>query len=234
MSRLVEALKAVALIAFSGLCVAAVLLLVEAHALQSKMLAALAQLSDPKTGTIHLLNDDAVRTRDLLTHVNMTADAARKASAKESAYLDQWNASLAETLANVNGVLASSRQTVEDAGADEALVVRSAQETLTSVQGAIKGLKPVEDNAATELSALTQTTNALTRSTKDLDARIADANVAKIVANFQVASDNAAVISTAGRKVVEKYALPSKKKMGFWGTIWAAAQVVHKLSPPLF
>jgi methyl-accepting chemotaxis protein len=32
----------------------------------------------------------------------------------------------------------------------------------------------------------------------------------------------------------DKIAHPPKKKIGFWATVWAGAQVVHKVSPPLF
>jgi methyl-accepting chemotaxis protein len=179
------------------------------------------------TGLVSKLNLELDEAHRLTLEAGLTAMEARKASVKESAYLDEWHKQIGVTFHGINDVLGSLRTTSDTTAQSEQHVAGAATETIQAAQQTVKAAQPALDNLAGELADLRV-------ATKDLDARIADPNIGKTVANFQVTSDNAAVISTEGRQVVEKYALPSKKKLGFWSSIWATAQVVHKVSPPLF
>lgn len=149
----------------------------------------------------------------LILKAGLTADSAKKASDKELLMLDDWNRQITSTLADVDGAVRGTNATMSS------LALHSAS-TLDETRATIADIQPT-------LNAAQQTLNSANK-------LLADPNIAKTVANFQTTSSNAAVISTEARIVVEKYAHPSKKRIGFWGSIWAAAQVVHKVSPPLF
>lgn len=176
------------------------------------------------TTKLSLELDEAHR---LTLEAGLTAMEARKASAKEVAYLDQQNAGLAQVLTRANALLATSTRTVAQAGTNEAELVQSSEATLATLQETIRSAQPALISLNGELSQLQDATTSL-------DELISDPNIRKTIANFQTTSENAAVISTDGREVVERYAHPTKKRLGFWGGIWAASQVVRKVSPPLF
>lgn len=149
----------------------------------------------------------------LILKAGLTADSAKKASDKELVMLDEWNRQITSTLGDVD-------QSVRGANATMSSIALHSASTLDETGATIADLQPT-------LNAARQTLNAATETLSDPD-------IAKTIANFQITSNNAAIISTDARIVVEKYAHPTKKKLGFWGSIWAAAQVVHHISPPLF
>jgi hypothetical protein len=178
-------------------------------------------------GVVTKLNLELDEVHRLTLEAGLTAMEARKASAKEVAYLDQANGDLGEAIGNFNQVLISLKRTVDETGSNQARLVQSSTAMLDAATETVKAAKAtVED--------LGDTAQQLQSIEVDANEIIADPNIPKMIAGFAVTSDNAAVISTDGRQVVEKYAHPSKKRLGFWGGLWAAAQVVHKVSPPLF
>lgn len=63
---------------------------------------------------------------------------------------------------------------------------------------------------------------------------IADPNLKRILTNSGDMTDSGRKILQDGADETHKLVHPDKKKLGFWGAIWVGAQVVHKLSPPLF
>lgn len=130
------------------------------------------------TNTIHLANKDLVKVNDLLVHVDQTANAARLASNKESAYLDQWNKQISETMVNVNGVLQTTQKTISATAENETEIVSASKQTLLVTQTAIQGLSPVEENATAELASLKATTDNLNKLVSDpqITATIANVN----------------------------------------------------------
>lgn len=75
----------------------------------------------------------------------------------------------------------------------------------------------------------------------DLDRFLKSPDIIGTLRNLNTSS--AALASTANHAdavagdiqfEADKIAHPPKKKLGIWGGIWAGAQVIHKLSPPLF
>lgn len=63
---------------------------------------------------------------------------------------------------------------------------------------------------------------------------IADENLKHLIANSADITEHTAHMTEMGDEELTKLVHPTKKKVTFWGGVWAAAQVVHKLSPPLF
>lgn len=178
-------------------------------------------------GVVTKLNLELDEAHRLTLEAGLTAMEARKASAKEVAYLDKLDSNLSSTFSGANVLLASVAKTVDQAGKDETKLVQSATATLNAATETVTATgATVEDlgAAAQQLQSLETDANEI----------IADPKIPTLIANLTTMSDNLAVISTDGRQVVEKYAHPTKKRLGFWGGLWAAAQIVHKISPPLF
>lgn len=63
---------------------------------------------------------------------------------------------------------------------------------------------------------------------------ISDENLKRLIANSADITEHAAHMTELGDEELTKLTHPAKKKLTFWGGVWATAQVVHKLSPPLF
>jgi uncharacterized phage infection (PIP) family protein YhgE len=169
------------------------------------------------------LNLELDEVHRLTLEAGLTAMEARKASVKESAYLDQWNSQLAAMVTDANRVLIQAGDNlaaIKDTTRQATAALAESQKTIKSAQPALASLNG-------ELSQLQDATTSL-------DELISDPNIGKTIANFETTSENAAVISTDGREVVERYAHPTKKKLGFWGGMFAAARIVSKISPPLF
>lgn len=178
-------------------------------------------------GVVTKLNLELDELHRLTLEAGLTAMEARKASAKEVAYLDQANGDLGHAIGNFDRVLISLKRTVDETGSNQARLVQSATATFDAATETIQSAKAtVED--------LGETAQQLQSLEVDANEIVADPNIPKMIAGFATTSENFSVISTDGREVIEKYAHPSKKKLGFWGGLWAAAQVVHKVSPPLF
>lgn len=98
--------------------------------------------------------DDAHR---VLLEAGLTAMEARKASAKESAYLDKWNVGISATLGNTNRVLLSLAATSDGIRDSQAAIAAQTVGTLKAAQESIDGIKPVEENMSATLLALQKT-----------------------------------------------------------------------------
>lgn len=172
------------------------------------------------TRTLRLLDEDLVRVRDLTTHIDQTAFAVHQASDAELRYLQTWNAGISRTLGNVNGLLLSARATTDGIKQSQAAISQQTVASLKAVQETLGGLQPVATKATVSLDAL--------------DRLLSDPDIRTTIGNERVTTGNLAAVSTDGRRLVDKYAHPSKKKLGFWGSVWAAVEFVHRLEPPIF
>jgi uncharacterized phage infection (PIP) family protein YhgE len=103
--------------------------------------------------------DDAHR---VLLEAGLTAMEARKASAKESAYLDKWNDGISTTLGNTNRVLISLATTSDGIRDSQAAIAQQTVGTLKTAQSTIAGIQPVT-------AELTGTLENLKKTTADID-----------------------------------------------------------------
>lgn len=138
------------------------------------------------SATVTKLNLEIDEAHRLTLEAGLTAMEARKASAKESEYLDQWNSQITSTFQNVN-VAVSSLSTVSSATVStlqETQVtvhslqapIQSANQTLMAAQKAIEDLQPViaHTDALVSNPALAATISNVAGTTGHLDATSAD------------------------------------------------------------
>lgn len=180
--RILDIAKTVFYLAAATLCVAVTVFAVRAdRAIEGQARSVGATI----TKTNQAL-DDAHR---VLLEAGLTAMEARKASAKESKYLDQWNVQLSVTLASANATLVSMAETSDGIRASQALIATQTVATLKSAQESIDGIKPVEIDLGAAAVELRQTT-------ADLDSVIADPNLRETMGNLQVTSKAVAGMAT--------------------------------------
>lgn len=171
--------------------------------------------------------------------VNGTAAVAQDQLVEVGAAVDHLNGVLAEierpcgggqpcgTLADVAKTLNTARLTmgqIEIAAnhEDRNLATLDAQETAlyADTHAALNGLPPVEAQAASTLG--------------DLDKLERDPQLTAILANGSSMTSSGARILKDGADEADKLAHPAKKKLTFWGGVWAGLEYVHKLLPPIF
>lgn len=214
MKAILATLSGIALIAFTFLCltVASAVHTNSKHVAQFIMSAndtiektnATLDKINGKGGMLQQSAETIVRVKDLITLSQATLY-------KQQTSLDLWNKQIGTTLSNVNIALAN-------AAIDE--------NTLSTAA----------------ISTMATTTNTLVDAQADIkdgDATVKALTTTLVSANQTVADADATVLSLKATAVdlqeeVHKLTHPTKKKLGFWGTVWAGAQIIHKLSPPLF
>ena len=121
---------------------------------RARINAVLTAIIDPKTGTIHLINKDAVDAGDLIKQAHVLTFQEQKAA-------EAWNAQIGATFANANAVLLSLRGTSDTTGRSEAELARQAVQTFAAAQTSIQGLQPVLASVNTEVVALQSVTKHL-------------------------------------------------------------------------
>jgi hypothetical protein len=166
--------------------------------------------------TVTKLNLELDEAHRLTLEAGLTAMEARKASAKESAYLDQWNLQISETMTDAQGVM---NQTSE--------ALAAIQQTTVALQA------PITQATAT-LQAAQRSTEALQPVMAHLDTLVTDPAIADAIAQTDATMKHIDVVTGDLQFEANKLIHPEKKKLGFWGTIWAGVQVAHKFEPPLF
>lgn len=119
--------------------------------------------------TLHKVNTEIDELHRATLEVGLTAREARKASIKEVAMLNMWNASVSTTLANLNSTLLSVQRTSDVSAQNLSLLA-------TNTSATIQGFQPVLSSANSELVAMQA-------ATKDLDGLVNDPNLAKTLAN---------------------------------------------------
>jgi hypothetical protein len=118
----------------------------------------LAQVNNPRGGTLQLVNKDLVDVKSLIVHIDQTAFAAQQASQAQIASINAWDGKVSVALDSANGVLLSLQRTSDGLGVSQAAIAGQAVATLQETQATIAGLKPVSDNAAAEIAELQKTT----------------------------------------------------------------------------
>lgn len=154
MAQTIQVLKCMALASAACLCLSLACLSLGLQSAGAGLNASLAALNDPKAGTIHLLNEDLVRSRDLITHIDQSAFAAREASQAEVAYLGTWNASVTAAMANVNALLEGAKGDADALNVSQRAIAAQSVATLQTAQASIRGLQPAEDQATADLAQL--------------------------------------------------------------------------------
>lgn len=101
--------------------------------------------------TLKKVNTDLDEIHRATLELALTATEARKASVKESAYLDTWNRSVTSTIANLNATFLSVQHTSDVSSRNLAMLATNTSET-------IRDIRPVLSSATDELRALTAAT----------------------------------------------------------------------------
>jgi len=117
-------------------------------------------------------------------------------------------------------------------------LIANADKTLSTARGTMGQVEVAANSFDKHQSTFYQQEADLNQKTQstvaDLDRFITSPDLLGTLHN--VNETTAHVDATAGdiQFEADKLAHPPKKKIGFWGGVWAGAQVVHKISPPLF
>jgi ABC-type transporter Mla subunit MlaD len=164
--KLLDILRGLALVSLIALCVAASIVMVDVDRTVKQL-----------HTTVFLLDKDLVDVKNVLVHVDLAANTAQLASKKEAKYLDAWNAGIATTLAGLNK---------DSSDLDSAFL--TANQVLLTTDSTIKGLQPVENNAA---AAIAQMGTATT----DLDKLISDPQITSTIASVNTIAANTATTS---------------------------------------
>lgn len=136
MRKTIFCLVCCAIVSFVALCGTGALVLWDLHSSYARTLS-----------KIDLELDEAHR---LTLEAGLTAMEARKASAKESAYLDQWNRGISETVSDVHGVMGATQSTI-------AAIQHTSDQlttTLETTQETVQALQAPIEQADTTLAAL--------------------------------------------------------------------------------
>lgn len=213
MERLWNGAKILVAVSFAFLSIALGIAVLRLAPQMRQSFVKLNALLDSSQKTVDRANLTLKETDYLILKAGLTADTAQKASAKELVMLDDWNAQITHTLGDLDQAVRTTNASVS------ALALHSAS-TL--------------DQTTKTLSSIPPTLNAAQETLNSANRLLSDPAIHKTLLNFETTSQNAAIISTTAKDTVEHYAHPPKKKLGFWAGVWAVAQVIHKLSPPLF
>lgn len=214
MTAIMEWLKGSALVAVTVLCltVAYTVNTIGKHASQTLMTVddAVVKVNttldkvNGKNGTVEQLNTALNDVRRIVAHSD-------RLLTKQEQSVDKWNSQIGDTLTNLNETLISVKTTSDVTAASEVRVTAATTQAIQGVQPVLSNAVELEKAANVTLVESTKTTQATTELILSLKATAVDL-----------------------QDEVHKLTHPTKKKLGFWGTIYAGAQIVHKLSPPLF
>jgi hypothetical protein len=159
----------------------------------------------------------------LTLEAGLTAMEARKASIKESAYLDQWNSQVAKLFSDVHQTMITTNQTV--ASIQE--VSRAATGTLQTTQATVQAFQvPIVQLTAT-LKAGERATAALELTTQHLDALVIDPAIPATLANVQATTGHLDATSKDVEQEVHSLTHPTWA-VRLWG--WTL-DVAHALNP---
>lgn len=152
-------------------------------------------------------------------------------------------ASANATIDNVNAAMKTINQPCGDDKPCGTLA--DVAKTLNTVRGTFGQIEVAanhEDRNLTTLDVQEATLFADTHSTfADADALMVSPDVAAMFRNANATSASLAdsmkqtdAMLADARAEVDKLAHPPVKKLGFWGSVWVAAKVVHRFEPPIF
>lgn len=186
------------------------------HELSAKLGAAIDQgrvFVQDADDTVNDAHKSVLLVPKVINDTRLTLDNANKAAIDERMYFEQEVPGL---MARVNVVVDQSKETLA-----------AYQKTGEALTAAARGLQPVEDNAALSLAQLDNLV-------ADPDVKATLANIAATSAATADSAKHADGIMADVHEEADKIVHPPKKKLGFWGSIYAGAQAVHKFEPPLF
>jgi len=129
--------------------------------------------------TLMKLNDEIDEMHRLTLEAGLTAMEARKASVKESAYLDKWNAQFTQVIGDVHTAMITTTATIasiQPVTAAATSTLQTTQATVQALQAPIAALQPViaHTDALVSDPALTATISNVASTTGHLDATAAD------------------------------------------------------------
>lgn len=150
----------------------------------------------------------------------LTLDNANKAAIDERMYFEQ----------EVPGLMARVNTAV-DQGTHTLAAYQATGEALTA---ATERLQPVEDNASASFRDLHTllTSPDIVGAAKNLN--VSSAATAEATRNLVAATGHADAILGDVQFEADKIVHPPKKKLGFWGSIYAGAMAAHKFMPAIF
>lgn len=157
-------------------------------------------------GTLAEVDKTLTHASDLIVQTQVAVKHADKVSQTEAAMLPEWNKQITTTLSGIN-------LTVSSFDANQDRLTASLVPVLNDTDATVKHLDDLVSSkyVLESLSNIDTSTAAFAESAKQISATVTDV-----------------------RQETDKLTHPTKKKMGFWGGVWAVAQIVHKVSPPLF
>jgi hypothetical protein len=165
------------------------------------------------TTTLSKLDNEIDELHRLTLEAGLTAMEARKASVKESKYLDTWNSEITKTINNVNSTLLSSTASIASVSAASVSTLQATQETVSSLQAPI-------------LSA-NQALTAATGSINDLDTLIKNPAIPETIAHTDATMSHVDATTKDVQDEVYKYTHP-----GIWSRIKGfALDVAHVFNP---
>lgn len=216
MKTLIDILKAVALVCFSALCIS---LIGFAHYAQSSV-SKLNTVLDTSNKTVLLANKAINDSRLTLDNLNKAAIGERRYFESE---LPSLMTDMHNTILSANATITGLQETEHHLNA-----------TLDATSATVTGMQPVEAHLDTTLSHTEATVDSLNVLVSNPAITKSLVNIETATAAGALATQHAEGILADGKEKADQYTHPSKKKLGFWGTMWVGAQVIHKVSPPLF
>lgn len=157
-------------------------------------------------GTLAEIDKTLTHTSDLIVQTQLAVRHADAVSQTEAKMLPEWNRRITETLDGIDTAVGDLDDSQNKLTASLVPILNDTDATVRHADELVSS-KYVQES----LRNIDASTAAIADSAKHADAVAGDIQF-----------------------VADKLAHPAKKKIGFWSGIWAGAQVIHKLSPPLF
>lgn len=202
-----------ALLAFAYLCITL--------AFAARTVASHASSLVMKAGdTLTKVNLELDEMHRLTLEAGLTAMEARKASAKESAYLDIWNSRISNTLEDADAVLAQTAVTVQAIqGTSNAATraIKSTQDTVTALQAPI--------------AQATATLQAAQAATQHLDALVSDPTIKETIAHTDATMAHVDATTGEVQQAVHHYFNPTLPEK-IWGWVREGAVTVGEIFLP--
>lgn len=150
---------------------------------------------------------------DLMVQTTVLIVDADTAATKETAVLDSVNAKVTDTLGSL-------KDSITAFTVNQDQITKHTVQTLDATTKSVAGIQPVLEQAKASLASIDA-------ATKDANKAINNPDIPKIAANVQSMTASGASIVKDGADVVHKVTHPDKKKLGFWGGIWAGLEFTH-------
>lgn len=207
-------LSGIALVAFTYLCIT----VAQAVHTNSAHVARILMDSDQTISRVNTTLEKINGKNGLLQESAKTVVRARDLITDSQILIFNENKVLADQNKAITSTLNSIDSAVHNAAIDETTLSTSTVQTLATATNTLVDVQADVVSANETVKALTTTTQSANQTVIDADATVQSLHATAVDLQDEV----------------HKLTHPTKKKLGFWGTVWAGAQIVHKLSPPLF